>query len=126
MRRLVPFAVLALLLAACGTTVPGGKHVTTPTPVTIIGKAPAPTLPGKAVFLSQGCGACHVFTPAGTTGKVGPNLDNLAAYAKAANQGSLADFVKNSIVDPGAYVAPGFPNVMPGTYGKSLTPTATR
>jgi cytochrome c551/c552 len=120
-RRLVPFTLLAVLLAACGTTVPGGKHVTTPTPVTVIGKAPTPTLPGKAVFLSSGCSACHVFTPAGSTGKVGPNLDNLAAYAKAANQ-PLPDFVKTSIVNPGAYIAPGFPNAMPPTYGKSLSP----
>ncbi|HEX4521799.1 MAG TPA: cytochrome c [Gaiellaceae bacterium] len=129
MRRLVPFALLALLLAACGTTVPGGKHVTTPTAVTVIGKAPQPpaavvgdAAAGKALFVSTGCGACHVFTPAGTTGKVGPNLDNLAAYAKAANQGALPDFVKNSITDPGAYVAPGFSNIMPGTYAQSLSP----
>src|SRR3954451_22983483 len=26
---------------------------------------------GKAVFMSTGCGACHTFTPAGTSGKVG-------------------------------------------------------
>jgi cytochrome c551/c552 len=120
-RCLAPLTLLALVLAACGTTVPGGKHETTPTPVTIIGKAPTPTLPGKAVFLSSGCGACHTFTPAGSTGKVGPNLDHLAAYAKAAGQ-PLPVFVKTSIVDPSAYIAPGFPNVMPGTYGKSLTP----
>jgi cytochrome c551/c552 len=124
-RRLVPFVLLTLVLAACGTTVPGGKHLTTPTPVTVIGKAPHPpdaAAAGKTVFVSSGCGACHTFTPAATTGKVGPNLDNLAAYAKAANKGPLPEFVKDSIVDPGAYIAPGFPNAMPGTYAKSLTP----
>ena len=122
-----PTVVLPILarpsLAACGTTVPGGKHVTTPTPVTVIGKAPKPPAAvvgdpaaGKAVFVSSGCGACHTFTPAGTTGKIGPNLDNLADYAKAANQGSLEDFVHESIVDPGAYVAPGYSNVMPSRH----------
>jgi mono/diheme cytochrome c family protein len=128
-RRFVPLVLVALMLAACGTTVPGGKHVTTPTPVTVVGKAPKPPAPvlgdpsaGKAVFVSQGCGACHTFTPAGTNGKVGPKLDNLAEYAKAANQGSLEDFVHESIVDPSAYVAPGFSNVMPPTYANSLTP----
>jgi plastocyanin len=30
---------------------------------------------GKKVYGSTGCGACHTFKAAGTTGKVGPNLD---------------------------------------------------
>ncbi len=122
MRRLVAFAVLAALLAGCGTTVPGGKHVTTPTPVTVIGALPKPEDPGKVVFNSAGCSACHTFAPAGATGKVGPNLDHLAAYAKVANMGTLPEFTKQSIIDPAAYIAPGYPNAMPPTYGKSLTP----
>jgi mono/diheme cytochrome c family protein len=32
---------------------------------------------GKAIFNSAGCAACHTFTPAGSTGTVGPNLDNV-------------------------------------------------
>ncbi len=101
--------------------------MTTPTPQTIVGKPPVPptvvgdAAAGKILFAST-CGACHTFTPAGTTGKVGPDLDHLAAYAKAANQGGLLDFTKTSIVDPGAYVEHGFPNgVMPGNYGQTLS-----
>jgi mono/diheme cytochrome c family protein len=30
---------------------------------------------GADVFASAGCGGCHTFTPAGSTGEVGPNLD---------------------------------------------------
>ena len=30
---------------------------------------------GKAVYASAGCGGCHTFEPAGSTGTVGPNLD---------------------------------------------------
>jgi cytochrome c6 len=30
---------------------------------------------GKAVFASAGCGSCHTLADAGTTGAVGPNLD---------------------------------------------------
>ena len=30
---------------------------------------------GKKVFVSTGCGACHRFKAAGTTGSLGPNLD---------------------------------------------------
>jgi mono/diheme cytochrome c family protein len=30
---------------------------------------------GADVFASAGCGGCHTYTPAGSTGEVGPNLD---------------------------------------------------
>jgi mono/diheme cytochrome c family protein len=30
---------------------------------------------GKKLFKSLGCGACHTMAPAGTHGKVGPNLN---------------------------------------------------
>jgi cytochrome c551/c552 len=127
-RRLASFAVLALLLVGCSDTVPGGKKIVSPTPDTVIGPLPKPTVAdpvaGKAVFLASGCTACHVFKPAGPTavGKVGPNLDNLAAYAKQANQGTLEQFISTSITSPGAYIQPGYPNAMPPTYGNSLTP----
>jgi cytochrome c oxidase subunit 2 len=68
---------------------------------------------GAAVFKNNGCGACHTFKPAGATGKVGPDLDNLAAEAKQAGQ-PLEAFVRESIVNPNAYIQPGYPkNVMP-------------
>jgi cytochrome c oxidase subunit 2 len=68
---------------------------------------------GAAVFKNNSCGACHTFKPAGTTGKVGPDLDNLAAEAKQAGK-PLEEFVRESIVNPNAYVQPGYPkNVMP-------------
>jgi cbb3-type cytochrome c oxidase subunit III len=31
---------------------------------------------GKAIFAEAGCGGCHTFAAAGTTGTVGPNLDD--------------------------------------------------
>jgi mono/diheme cytochrome c family protein len=69
---------------------------------------------GKALFASQGCSACHTFEPAGSTAKVGPDLDDLAANAKTANRGSVQEYAAESIEDPGAYVVPGYPNgVMP-------------
>ena len=90
--------------------VPGSKLVTVTVPK---GNVAA----GKAVFASQGCGACHTFTPAGAKGTVGPDLDKLAQYAQAANQASLKDFVSTSITDPEAYVEKGYASgVMPTTY----------
>jgi cytochrome c oxidase subunit II len=74
---------------------------------------------GKTVFTNNGCAGCHTFKPAGATGKVGPDLDNLQAAAQKAGK-PLQDFVRESIVDPNAYIAPGYhPNVMPTTF-KSL------
>jgi cytochrome c oxidase subunit II len=79
----------------------------------------APGQAGKAVFANNGCAACHTFTPAGATGKVGPDLDKLQAEAQKAGQ-PLQDFVRQSIVDPNAYIEPGFqPNIMPQSF-KSL------
>ena len=73
---------------------------------------------GKALFAAQGCSACHTFKPAGSTAQVGPDLNHLAADAQKAGRGSLAQYAKESIVDPGAYVVPGYANgVMPGNFG---------
>ena len=70
--------------------------------------------PGLAVFQANGCGGCHTLKGApGANGKVGPDLDNLKEEAAKANRGDLAAFIKESIVDPAAYLAPGFPDAMP-------------
>ena len=75
-------------------------------------KAP-PGEAGKSVFAANGCASCHTLKAAGASGKVGPDLDKLPAYAKQAGK-PLEDFVRESIVDPNAYVQPGFPKgVMP-------------
>jgi cytochrome c oxidase subunit 2 len=77
---------------------------------------------GLSVFTTNGCASCHTLKAAGATGKVGPDLDNLPAYAKQAHAASLAAFVRQSIVDPNAYVQPGYAkNIMPGTFGTTLS-----
>jgi mono/diheme cytochrome c family protein len=77
--------------------------------------------PGAAVFASAGCGGCHAFTPAGTNGAIGPNLDNVAAAAEKAGQDPAA-YVKQSIVDANKVLAAGYaPGVMPGSFGDSLS-----
>jgi cytochrome c oxidase subunit II len=68
------------------------------------------------------CGACHTFTPAGTTGKVGPNLDHLKEAAAKAGQ-PLEAYVKQSIENPDAYITPGYAKgVMSGSCCKQLSP----
>jgi cytochrome c oxidase subunit 2 len=76
---------------------------------------------GAAVFKNNQCGACHTLTAAGAAATTGPDLDKLPAYAQQAGK-ALPDFVRQSIVDPNAYIQPGFPkNVMPQTFGTSLS-----
>ena len=66
-------------------------------------------------LVTQQCGSCHVLADAGTLGEVGPNLDE-------ALQGADADFILESIVDPSAEIAPGYPDgVMPTNYGEMFT-----
>jgi cytochrome c oxidase subunit 2 len=76
--------------------------------------------PGLAVFNKNGCGSCHTFKPAGSSGTIGPDLDKLKAYAAQAHRGSLTNFIKESIVTPGAYIAPGFQNQMPAIFGQQI------
>jgi mono/diheme cytochrome c family protein len=77
---------------------------------------------GKQVFLvTGGCGACHTFKPAGSTGTVGPPLDALPSDATKAGQ-SLADFTVSAIISPPPkYVPKGYTNAMPTTFGTTLT-----
>jgi cytochrome c oxidase subunit 2 len=71
---------------------------------------------GKAVFTGNNCGACHGLSDAGTTGGTGPKLDDVLADKDAA-------FIKESIVNPSAEIAPGFSDgIMPPTYGETLKP----
>jgi len=119
-------AAAALVLPGCGS-----QGVTAPKPQTVVGTV-AQEAPGKGIFGTQGCGACHTYTPAGpdAKGQIGPDLDKLATYAKQAKQ-PLVKFVHDSIVDPNKFVgkqcppsgtAPCPKNVMPKTY-KSLPAT---
>ena len=75
---------------------------------------------GKQVFDQNGCGGCHTLAAAGSSGTVGPNLDNvLKDAAKYAKGRPPADYVRQSILTPNAFVVPGFPKgTMPQTFAK--------
>ena len=134
MRRLVPLLLAAFALIGCG-----GEKIAKPLPQTVIGTVPSMPATteqtttgaaagggaqgsgqsaGKSVFDANGCGGCHTFKPAGATQKIGPDLDKLASYAQKAGKPEAA-FVRESIVNPSAYIEKGYPNVMPKSY-KSL------
>jgi mono/diheme cytochrome c family protein len=52
----------------------GGSSSTTTALAALIGDPVA----GAAVFASAGCGSCHILKAAGSTGQVGPSLDDVA------------------------------------------------
>lgn len=74
---------------------------------------------GKTVWNVNGCGACHTFKAAGSTGKLAPAITKarLAADAKKAKK-PLATFIRASIVTPDAFVAKGFKKGVMSPYSK--------
>lgn len=116
MRRIVLLAVTVLagaaLAAGCGyegqtgatpETVEGSvPQATTTTETTLTGTTlttPAPSgnaAAGKPLFVTN-CGGCHTLADAGTTGTVGPNLDDLKPPA---------DVVEHQVINGGATMPP--------------------
>lgn len=85
---------------------------------------PLETVEGqRALFIAQGCGACHTLTDAGPEGKVGPDLDGIGERAGGRVQGLDAqEYIRQSILDPNAHVVEGFPEgIMPQNFGEKLS-----
>ena len=68
-------AVFAVLVLLVGPQLIGADKPT-PKPAAAAEKSGAPPA-GDAVFASAGCGGCHTLKDAGTSGNVGPDLDQL-------------------------------------------------
>jgi mono/diheme cytochrome c family protein len=61
----------------CGVTAETSKPATSTGTTTTTSTSPAAKPDGKAVFAKAGCGGCHTLKAAGSSGNVGPNLDQL-------------------------------------------------
>jgi mono/diheme cytochrome c family protein len=82
------------------------------------GAAPpkVPGGPGAQVFANNGCGGCHTLAEAKSGGVTGPNLDEVLP-------GQSAAMINESIVDPNAHLAKGYPaNVMPANFSTLIKP----
>jgi cytochrome c oxidase subunit II len=125
MRRLALLFGLTVLLAGCGgeqTVLPTAEKVVGTVATTTQAAAPAGNpAQGAKLFNSQGCNGCHTFTPAGSTAKIGPDLDKLAQEAQKANRGSLEQFTRESIENPSAYVEPGYKDGLMPNFGQTLS-----
>ncbi len=77
----------------------------------------------RALFVAQGCGACHTLADAGAEGQVGPDLDGIGERAGERVPGMDAPaYIRQSILDPNANVVEGFPEgVMPQDFAERLS-----
>jgi mono/diheme cytochrome c family protein len=72
--------------------------------------------PGEQVFIENGCGSCHTLSAAKSGGTTGPDLDEVLPGQEAAE-------IEESIVDPEAKIAEGYPaGVMPQEFGTKIEP----
>jgi cytochrome c oxidase subunit II len=78
-----------------------------------------PVQAGARLFASKGCAQCH---SADGTGGIGPTLQNLFGHEVPLADGSrvLADenYIRESILNPGAKIHAGYDNVMPSYQGR--------
>lgn len=97
------------------------EELATPTPSPE--EAADPVARGQQVYLDSGCGGCHTIQGL-TSGTVGPNQTNLATNAQTRIPGmSAEDYIRQSIVDPSAYIVEGFTDgIMPKNYSETLQP----
>jgi mono/diheme cytochrome c family protein len=71
---------------------------------------------GAQVFANNGCGGCHTLAAANSGGTTGPDLDEVLPGQSEAE-------IEESIVDPNAKIAKGYPaNVMPENFKESIPP----
>jgi mono/diheme cytochrome c family protein len=125
-RRLLPLVFVLVIAVGCSTSKPGEKTAA-PLPSTVQGTVPkeqTATVPsqykggdpvaGKQVFQTAGCAGCHTLKDAGSTGNVGPNLDqakpplSLAVERVTHGAGAMPNFTSQlsakQIADVTAYV----------------------
>jgi nitric oxide reductase subunit C len=99
--------------------------------------APGDATRGAKLYETLPCGSCHDISRPWPGGDICPNLGNIATEAARivrqpdyhGHASDAAGYIRESIVDPNAYVVPGATyrqadgqSVMPKTFGESLTP----
>jgi mono/diheme cytochrome c family protein len=83
--------------------------------------ATEPIARGRQVYRALGCGSCHEPNLFGQ--RIGPPLDHIGSVAATRRPPLTAeDYLRESIVDPGAYLVPGYTDSMPRGLARSLSP----
>lgn len=83
------------------------------------------------LMISQGCGGCHTIQGvSGMAGAIGPELTHIGSVAAeriadpnyTGEATTPEEYIRESIINPKAYVVDGFAPVMPETFKDSLSP----
>jgi mono/diheme cytochrome c family protein len=108
-RHATLFAVVALavLTAGCGT----------------VGRVEDPSASGGKELFTANCGSCHTLADAGTTGTIGPNLDEAFAYSRQdqGDQGFHESTIRDVVRGQIAYPVEDPPTDSPGMPANILT-----
>ncbi len=98
----------------------GASPFTPSTPKPPAGLSPEEIAEAQKLLEKYGCMACHSL--GGQGGQLGPALDRPGISEEAKELGlSLEEYLRQSILNPGAYVVEGFSDVMPKDLGKKMT-----
>lgn len=81
--------------------------------------ASEPVARGRQVYRALDCGRCHQIAGAGS--RVGPDLSRAGTVAEQRRPGAAADYLRQSVTDPGAYVVPGYVDAMPRGLARGLS-----
>lgn len=101
--------LFALALAACTLAVACAEP-----------RATEPIARGAQVYREKSCATCHQIGTDG--GTAGPPLTHIGTVAGSRRPGTSAeDYVRQSVLDPGAYVVPGYPDTMPRGLARGLS-----
>jgi mono/diheme cytochrome c family protein len=104
--RIVITAVIVVLLAGATVAVYAYDPADEPSAVE--------TADGQTVFLTAGCTGCHTINGVSETAQIGPNLTDLSERAGDRVEGLSADeYVRQSVLDPQAYIVEGYGEFMP-------------
>ncbi len=91
-----------------------------PTPALPAEEEGDPVARGRQVFISSGCGGCHTIEGI-STGTAGPNLTKIGETAATRQPGLSAEqYLRESIVNPSAFMVEGYQPIMPATFGQTL------
>lgn len=67
---------------------------------------------GEQLYRQKDCQSCHLVE--GRGGSLGPELTHIGTVAGSRAEGvSAGEYIRESLVTPGAYVVPGYNDVMP-------------
>ena len=83
--------------------------------------ATEPVARGRQLYRKLDCGRCHFID--GQGGRVAPELTHIGTVADTRRPGATdEEYIRESILTPGAYIVPGFNDVMPRGLARNLSP----